>query len=185
MNKDALSNQKKGAIFFDRDGVINEPPSAEDRYLRRWEDFRFTEGIVDVLARVKQRGWLIVLITNQQGVGKGLMSVGELESIHQPMQACLRESRAAFDAIYAAIGLRGEDPRRKPSPAMLLEAAQSLDIDLGCSWMVGDHDNDMRAGQAAGTKTIRFLGEKAVTVASDHHVEDAAELGRVLEKVLS
>ena len=117
------------AVFFDRDGVINEPPSSEDRYLRRWEDFRFKAGMIEVLAEVKERGLLTVLITNQQGVGKGLMSMGDLETIHRAMQKTLARSGAAFDAIYAATGLKNEDSRRKPSPAMLLEAARELGID--------------------------------------------------------
>ncbi len=172
------------AVFFDRDGVINEPPSDDQRYLRSWEEFRFVEGMLDVLAAVKTRGYVTILITNQQGVGKGLMTIGQLEKLHESMQDRLRESEVPFDAIYAATGLAGEDPRRKPSPAMLLEAAEDHGIDLARSWMVGDHDNDMRAGHGAGAGTIRVVGRKSVSVESDHEVRSAGELASLLERVL-
>ena len=172
----------RSAVFFDRDGVVNVPPPAEVRYLRRWEDFQFMEGILEVITQVKASGVPTFLITNQQGVGKGLMTLKELEAVHQAMQSALDE--AAFDGIYAATGLTGEDPRRKPSPAMLLEAAEEHQIDLSRSWMIGDHDNDMRAAVAAGVGTIRMRGLKAIGVPSDHLAEDSAGLGRVLAGLL-
>lgn len=141
------------------------------------------EGMIDVLTEVKARDLPTFLITNQQGVGKGLMSMGELEAVHQAMQAELG-IKAAFDAIYAATGLTGEDSRRKPSPAMLLEAAEEHGLDLARSWMIGDHDNDMRAAVAAGVGTIRLRGLKAIGVPSDHLAEDAAGLSRILADLL-
>ncbi len=172
------------AVFFDRDGVVNVPPPEEMRYLRRWEDFHFIDGMIDVLAEVKAKGYPTVLITNQQGVGKELMSMNELQAVHASMQAALGEDGAAFDGIYTATGLTGDDLRRKPSPKMLEEAALEHDLDLSRSWMIGDHDNDMHAGEAAGTATIRVKGLKAITVSSDHQVEDAAALRRLLNDLL-
>ncbi len=172
------------AVFFDRDGVINRPPDSEKRYLTAWEDFHFIEGMPEVLAAVKRRGYLTILVTNQQGVGKGLMTREALETIHDAMQRSLTPQGAAFDGIYAATGLAGKDLRRKPNPAMLLEAAADHSIDLPRSWMVGDHDNDMRAGKAAGVRTVRVRGAKAVTVSSDFEVGGAAELTALLAKHL-
>ena len=175
---------RRPAVFFDRDGVINEPPSGEKRYLTSWRDFRFIGGMPELLAKVKQRGYLTVLITNQQGVGKGMMSSDDLAALHCAMQRALAARGAAFDGIYVAAGLASTDRRRKPSPAMLQEAAGDLGIDLARSWMVGDHDDDIRAGQTAGTGTIRLLGRKPVTVASDHRANHAAGLWQVLDSVL-
>ena len=177
-------NDRKSAVFFDRDGVINQPPPEEMRYLRGWEDFAFIDGMIDVLKAVKTKGYPTFLITNQQGVGKGLMTVEELETLHSSLQTHLAAESAAFDAIYAATGLTGEDDRRKPQPTMLFEAREAHQLDLSRSWMIGDHDNDMRAGQAAGTRTIRFRGKKAITVPSDYEVGDAEELLALLEEVL-
>jgi len=172
------------AVFFDRDGVVNVPPPKEMRYLKHWDDFRFIEGMIEVLAEVKAKGYAMILITNQQGVGKGLMSPDDLQELHAAMQAALGDNDAAFDGIYAATGLTGEDLRRKPSPAMLNEAAQEHGIDLSRSWMVGDHDNDMRAGAAAGTGTIRVKGLKAISVPSDHQVDGVLALQRLLKELL-
>ncbi len=173
------------AFFFDRDGVVNQPPPPAMRYLRRWEDFHFIEGMPALLAEVKAAGYLMVLITNQQGVGKGLMSAEDLAELHRAMQAELAEHGAAFDRIYAATGLAEVDHRRKPSPQMLHEAASDLGITLAQSWMIGDHDNDMRAGKAAGTGTIRVVGEKAVTVSSDHEARTVDELATVIRTLFT
>ncbi|MFT5187550.1 MAG: D-glycero-D-manno-heptose 1,7-bisphosphate phosphatase [Verrucomicrobiales bacterium] len=173
--------KQKKAIFFDRDGVINESPSIKQRYLRQWQDFRFIEGMPKVLAKVKARGFLTILVTNQQGVGKGIMTMEELTGLHEEMQSALATQGAAFDAIYVATGLENEDGRRKPSPAMLMEAAEEHAIDLAYSWFVGDHDNDMRAGRAAGVGTIRMEGHKDIKAPSDYQVADAAELWSMLE----
>lgn len=175
---------RRPAVFFDRDGVINEPPDPGERYLRRWEDFRFIDGILGVLVEVKRRGYVTVLVSNQQGVGKGLMTMAQLAELHESMQNALRRADAAFDAIYVATGLAGEDSRRKPAPAMLLEAAAEHGIDLRRSWIVGDHDNDMRAGRAAGVGTIRVIGSKAITVESDYQARDAGELRRLFGHIL-
>lgn len=168
-------------LFFDRDGVINVPPPVEVRYVRRWSDFQFVSGMEDVLTRVGELGFLKVLITNQQGVAKGVMTEAELTDLHTAMQQHLAERQAAFDAIHAAIGLTATDTRRKPHPTMLLEAAEALTIDLGRSWMIGDHDNDMRAAKAAGVGTIRFVGLKAIEESSDYVVRSAEELLEVID----
>ena len=172
------------AIFFDRDGVVNVSPPRELRYLRRWEELHFIEGMIEVLAEVKAKGYPMILITNQQGVGKGLMSLDALQEVHRAMQAALGDNGASFDGIYAATGLTGKDVRRKPSPRMLEEAAREHGIDLSRSWMIGDHDNDMRAGAAAGTGTIRVQGLKEISVASDFRVADVPALRRLLLELL-
>jgi D-glycero-D-manno-heptose 1,7-bisphosphate phosphatase len=135
------------AFFFDRDGTVNASPGPG--YVLRWEDFHFLPGVKEMLAAVKGRGWKIILVTSQQGVAKGLMSVDDLNGIHQRMQAALGPA-AAFDGIYACTGLEGRDPRRKPSPAMILEARRDHDIDLSSSWNIGDKDRDLEMGRAAG-----------------------------------
>ena len=171
-------------MFVDRDGVVNVPPSEEMRYLRRWEDFEFMDGIVEALALVKGKGFPMFLITNQQGVGKGLMTMEELAALHEAMQAALATQGASFDGIYVATGLKGEDVRRKPSAKMLEEAAAAHQLDLTRSLMIGDHDNDMRAAWAAGARGIRMKGLKAITVPSDYQVENAVALKCLLEQVL-
>ena len=135
------------AFFFDRDGTVNASPGPG--YVRRWEDFHFLPGIMEMLAAVKARAWKTILVTSQQGVGKGLMSADALAAIHDRMQAALGPA-ASFDGIYACTGLEGQDPRRKPSPAMILEARRDHDLDLAASWNIGDKDRDLEMGRAAG-----------------------------------
>ncbi len=142
------------AFFFDRDGTVNVSPGPG--YVLRWEDFRFLPGVTEMLRAVKARGWKTILVTSQQGVGKGLMSSAELDDIHARMQAALGD--AAFDGIYACTGLEGEDPRRKPSPAMLFEAAHDHGLDLARSWNIGDKPRDLEMGRAAGVARNLWFG---------------------------
>ncbi len=143
------------AFFFDRDGTVNVSPGPG--YVLRWEDFHLMPGVPEMLAAVKQRGFLAILVTSQQGVGKGLMTADALGEIHTRMQAAL--GAAAFDGIYACTGLDGEDPRRKPSPAMIFEAAEAHGIDLAASWNIGDKERDLAMGRAAGIPHNLHFGQ--------------------------
>jgi D-glycero-D-manno-heptose 1,7-bisphosphate phosphatase len=156
----------KRAVFFDRDGVVNRSPG--EGYVLRVEDFHLMPGITEVLAWCKAQGFLIVLVTSQQGVGKGLMSQEDLDAIHASMQEELARSSAAFDGIYSCTDLAGQGTRRKPSPEMMFEAAADLGIDLATSAMVGDHDRDIQMGRNAGVAfTVRLAGEKEVSDSGD------------------
>lgn len=173
------------AFFFDRDGVVNVSPGTG--YVLRWEDFHFSDGIVDALVWLKVRGFALILVTSQQGVGKGLMTQGELDDIHERMQAELRKHGAQFDAIYACTCL-ASDPHctcRKPSPEMVLRAAAEHDLDLTRSWLIGDHDRDIQMAVNAGVmNTIRVMGGEGSGVAAPHTIHAAAELAPLLCKLL-
>ena len=165
------------AFFFDRDGVVNRSPG--DGYVLRREDFHFNEGIIETLAFLKARGFALVLVTSQQGVGKGLMTRAALDEIHAFMQGELAGHGAAFDAIYACTCL-ADDSRctcRKPSPEMILRAAQEHDLDLASSWLVGDHDRDIQMACNAGVPhAIRIRGDKPLKLAAEHVLDDARGL---------
>jgi len=148
------SGMSTPAFFFDRDGTVNTSPGPG--YVRSWAEFSFVPGICEMLAAVRAHGWKTILITSQQGVGKNLMSAADLDDIHHRMQGALGP-HAAFHGIYACTGLEGKDPRRKPSPAMILEAARTHDLDLAASWNIGDSQRDLEMGQAAGIPhNLRF-----------------------------
>lgn len=144
------------AIFFDRDGVINA--RILGGYVRHWNEFELQPGVVETLREIKQRGYLAIIITNQRGVGLGIMSEEELASVHEELQ---REMEALagvrFDDIIYCTDTDDKSLRRKPSPAMLLEAAEKWNIDLKNSWMIGDSMSDIEAGQRAGTKTAYLI----------------------------
>jgi histidinol-phosphate phosphatase family protein len=165
------------AFFFDRDGVVNVSPGAG--YVLRWEDFHFSEGIVEALAWLRVKGFTLILVTNQQGVGKGLMTQAALDDIHARMQEELTKRGAQFDAIYACTCLKSEPGClcHKPSPEMALRAAKEHDLDLTRSWLMGDHDRDIQMAVNAGVpRTIRVLGEKEAKTRATHTITAVAEL---------
>jgi histidinol-phosphate phosphatase family protein len=161
-------------VFFDRDGVVNDP--GENYYVTRWEDFHFQEGIHEVLRAAKAGGRATVLITSQRGVGKGLMSAEDLETIHRKMQEALATDGLAFDAIYAYTGANPDGPGAKPDPAHVFEAAESLGLDLAASWMIGDADRDIEMGRRAGLRTIRLANHRPIGVEADFTVRGLMEI---------
>ncbi|MCL5991888.1 MAG: HAD family hydrolase [Bacteroidetes bacterium] len=145
---------KRKAIFFDRDGVVNF--RIVGKYIKSAEDFRFMPDFIEFFKKIKTAGYLTILITNQQGIGKGLMTEKELETVHNFMQSKLKEFTGNnFDDIYYSSELAENNSfRRKPNPGMLLEAIEKWDIDIENSWMIGDRKSDVKAGKRAGLKTI-------------------------------
>ncbi|MFK5920590.1 MAG: HAD-IIIA family hydrolase [Verrucomicrobiota bacterium] len=170
-------------LFFDRDGVINQSPGKG--YVLSWKQFVFNPGIIDLLSWIKKQNILLVLVTSQRGVGKGLMSQADLDQIHDQMQSKLAQQSAKFDAIYSYTQSEDCFHLPKPDPEMLFSAAQDFNIDLYQSWMIGDSDRDITMGRAANLKgCIRFLSDKLPEVESDHSVKNAAQLQELLRSIL-
>ena len=151
------------ALFLDRDGVLNE-----DRgYVCRWEDFRWIEGARETVAAFNRAGWLVFVVTNQSGVGRGYYSEDEVHALHRRMDADLAEMGARIDAYYlaphhpeAAIeAYRHPDPPlRKPNPGMILLALSEWPVDRERSLLVGDKPSDMEAAARAGVRAALFRG---------------------------
>ncbi|MCB1277248.1 HAD family hydrolase [Prosthecobacter sp.] len=177
------SSSPRPAVFFDRDGVVNVSPG--DGYVLRWEDFHFPPGITEALALCKKRGYATILVTSQQGVGKGLMSQDDLNDIHARMQDELARHAAAFDGVYACTHLVGTCTCRKPSPEMILRARDDHGLDLSRSWLVGDHDRDIQMAVNAGVpRTVRILSHHEPLVAAEFTLEDAVGLEELLNAQL-
>jgi len=151
----------KPAVFLDRDGVINE-----DRgYVHRWEDFSFLPGAIEALRRLQQKGYLLVVITNQSAVARGLCTEADVLALHERMCAFLRERGIELAGIYHC----PHHPQgsvsdyaiacacRKPEPGMILRAAQAHGIDLSRSLVVGDKLSDLEAGRAAGIPSLYLV----------------------------
>ena len=171
-----LQNKQK-AIFLDRDGTINKYVG----FLQNINEFELLDGAADAIKKINASGYLAIVITNQPVIARGEVSFEELERIHNKMETLLGKKGAYLDAIYFCPhhphkGYEGERPElkfdcdcRKPKPGMLLKAAQDFNIDLAQSWMIGDGENDIRAGQNAGCQTA-FIGNESygqtVTVSS-------------------
>ena len=158
---------KQKAIFLDRDGTINQYVG----FLRDVDELELLEGVAAAIKKINALGYLAILVTNQPVIARGEVSYEELEEIHNKMETLLGKEGAYLDAIYFCPhhphrGYEGEIPElkmdcecRKPKPGMLLQAAKELNIDLSLSWMVGDGENDIKAGQNAGCKTA-LIGKK-------------------------
>lgn len=152
---------KHKAVFLDRDGTIN----VEVQYLSQVEDFQFIPGVPWALRCLKDAGYLLVVVTNQSGIGRGLYDEAALESIHNHMHEDLAHFGASIDACYfcphhpehGTGDYRTECGCRKPLPGMLQQAALDLDIDLAASYMIGDKLIDIEAGRAAGCMPILVL----------------------------
>jgi D-glycero-D-manno-heptose 1,7-bisphosphate phosphatase len=145
------------AVFLDRDGVINRKPPEGD-YVTRWEDFHVLPGVVEGIAQLNRAGFDVIVVTNQRCIAKGLMTVSDLEEMHQRMSDFLGKAGAAIDGVYYCPHEAEQFCHcRKPSPGMLLGAASSRGINLPASWMVGDSDIDVETGKNAGCKTARLL----------------------------
>jgi D-glycero-D-manno-heptose 1,7-bisphosphate phosphatase len=142
------------AIFLDRDGIINRRIVGD--YVKRWDEFEFLPDIFDLLPRIHSAGFAAIVITNQRGIGRGLMSAHDLEEIHARMQGTLEmKSGERFDAIYyCPHDLDDACDCRKPLPGLLRRAADDHGIDLVSSWMIGDSESDVEAGIAAGCRAV-------------------------------
>lgn len=172
----------KPCVFFDRDGIVNESPGPG--YVERWEDFHLQPGFVAALRTAAAKGYPAVVITNQQGVAKGLYSEEELQDIHGQFRAQLRTHGIdVLDIFYCPHFAADGCECRKPKPGMFLEAAKKHGLDLGKSWMVGDSERDVEAGHNAGCKTIRVCPSDEKT-AAEFHVEHIDEVAMVLEQEL-
>ena len=140
-------------LFLDRDGIINERMIGG--YITKSSEFTLIPESLTLFAWAKEHGYLTVIVTNQQGIGKGLMTEQDLANVHAYMYSLLAEHGFTPDAIEFCSDLAGTNSsRRKPAPGMLLDAAQKLDIDFSSSWMIGDSISDVQAGKHSGTKTI-------------------------------
>ena len=154
------------AVFLDRDGTINRYVG----FLRKIDEFELIPGVTDAIKCINASGYLAVVVTNQPVIARGEVTITELQRIHNKMETLLGAEGAYLDAIYYCPhhphkGYQGEVAElkidcdcRKPKPGMLVRAAKDLNIDLSNSWMIGDGENDIKAGKAAGCKTA-LIGE--------------------------
>jgi D-glycero-D-manno-heptose 1,7-bisphosphate phosphatase len=152
------------ALFLDRDGVIN----VNHGYVHTAEATEFIPGIFDLVARAHAAGRVVVVVTNQAGIGRGYYTEAQFAAYTAWMQAEFAARGAPIARVYFCpdhpehgIGAyRRETPMRKPGPGMLLQAAAELQLDLARSMLVGDAESDIQAGRSAGLgRTVRFHPE--------------------------
>jgi D-glycero-D-manno-heptose 1,7-bisphosphate phosphatase len=183
---------QRPALFLDRDGVIN----VDHAYVHKQENFQFVDGIFDLCRHAKQLGYLIFVVTNQAGIGRGYYSEQDFDALTQWMCARFDSQGAAIDKVYFCPfhpehGLgpyKVDSPFRKPGPGMILQAADEFGVDLARSVLVGDNETDIRAGLAAGvgcTVLYRHDGEPAPVASAAHaQVSRLAEVSKYLDGAL-
>ena len=159
---------QRPALFLDRDGVINEDVG----YLHRIDQFRFLPGVLEACRWMHEAGYLLVVVTNQSGIARGYYSIEQFHEVTQWMRARFAAAGAPLAAVYfcphhpdAAVSAQPISCScRKPEPGMLLQAAADLQLDLAGSLMVGDKEDDILAGRAAGVgRCVRIAKEPAIT----------------------
>jgi len=156
-----LKIDKGWTLFLDRDGVINL--HYPNDYVKNWDEFYFLEGSLDALTQLAKIFRRILIVTNQQGVGRGLMSREDLEFIHAEMLKEVRKHGGRIHAIYTATDLKENDIKgmRKPDTGMAKRAKKDFpEIDFSKSIIVGDSISDMEFGRNAGMITV-FVGDTA------------------------
>lgn len=163
-----LCNKQK-AVFLDRDGTIN----IYKNFISDPDDFELIDGVAEAIAILNQKGFLVIIVTNQPVIARGECSLNTLQEIHNKMETLLGQKGAYVDGIYFCPhhpdkGFPGERSEykidcncRKPKPGMLLQAAEKYNIDLLNSYMIGDSLIDAEAGKAAGCKSILIKADKS------------------------
>ncbi|MBO4625630.1 MAG: HAD-IIIA family hydrolase [Bacteroidales bacterium] len=147
-------------LFLDRDGVLNR--HLEGDYVRTPEMWEWMPGILTALAGWSRKFRHIVLVTNQRGVGKGLMTDAQLAQVHAHMMQGVLEAGGRIDLILTCTAVSEEDPRRKPNPGMFYEACQLFpDIDAKSSVMLGDAPSDAAFAKNCGITFILLNPEAA------------------------
>jgi D-glycero-alpha-D-manno-heptose 1-phosphate guanylyltransferase len=153
LSLDLSKIDKNWTLFLDRDGVINEEKVGH--YILHWEEFIFSSGVLEVFRKLYEKFGRIIVVSNQRGVGKGLMSEADLQSIHLEMQREVEIVGAKIEKIYYSIKNDDRDFQRKPNPGMAFRAMQDYpDIDPSRTIMVGNKPSDMKFGRAAGFYTV-------------------------------
>jgi len=151
--------RKYKCVFLDRDGVINKK-APEGDYIKNWIEFRFLPCVKEAIRRLNKAGFLVIIITNQRGIAKGLMTEEDLKDIHIKMIGELKRVGARIDGIYYCPHDEKDNCNcRKPKIGMFLKAKEDFNIEMSESWLIGDSYSDIIAGKKAGCKTILINNE--------------------------
>lgn len=176
-----LNINNNWTLFLDRDGVINK--KLDNDYVKHWIEFEFIEGVFEALKKANSIFGKIVIVTNQQGIGKGLMTERNLEEVHAYMCAKIEAHGGKIERCYHAPELDGaQNKMRKPQPGMALKAKDHYpEIQFDRSVMVGDSDSDIVFGQQLGMKTVRVRTAEPIGIEADDTVVSLSEFLKSLK----
>ncbi len=176
------------ALFLDRDGVIN----IDHAYVHKREDFDFVDGIFDLVRTARERGYLVFVVTNQAGIGRGKYTEADFHRLTEWMCGEFAARNATIDKVYFCpyhaehgVGVyKLDSPFRKPNPGMLLQAAQEFDVDLTRSLLLGDMETDIQAGRSAGVGTTLLFRPHAAAKAAQTHAHAVVSRHAEVERFL-
>ncbi len=175
------------AVFFDRDGVINQ----DFGYVYAQKDFVFNEGIFDLLKYCKERDFLLFVITNQSGIGRRYYSLEDFKAISDYMQNEIKKKLGfGFDGIYFCPHLpETQCECRKPKTGMINQAKKDYNIDLEQSFIIGDNITDMQAGQNANIQHKILVGkhpdENLAHFENLHLVAQVTDVRKIMQQILN
>lgn len=180
MNSFLTQIDKSWTLFLDRDGVINK--KIDNDYIRNWNQFEFLPGVEEALKKLSAKFGKIIIVTNQQGIGKQWMTENDLQDIHNNMLKTIQKAGGKIDKIYYSPHLRSENSNyRKPEIGMALHAKNDYpDIDFSKSVMLGDSYHDMEFGKKAGMKTVFLSHEEIPANMIDMRVDSLKEFATSL-----
>ena len=157
-------------LFLDRDGVINH--DKPNSYVMNKTEFAFYDGVLPSLEFFNRKFGNIIVVTNQRGVGRGLMTEQDLIEIHQHMTRQVNAAGGRMDRIYYCISNDNEDPNRKPNPGMAYQAKRDFPgIDFSRSLMIGNNISDMQFGRRAGMHTVFLKTTNPEISLPDPHID--------------
>jgi D-glycero-D-manno-heptose 1,7-bisphosphate phosphatase len=179
------------AIFLDRDGTIN----VDHGYVHESDNFQFIDGVIDAMAKLKEMGYALVLVTNQSGIARGMFTEDQFMHLTEWMDWSLADRGVDLDGVYycphhpegTVEEFRQTCDCRKPQPGMLLSAKEELNIDMSASYIVGDKIEDLLAGEAAsvGTKVLVRTGKPVTPEAeakADLVIKSLADLPKAIKQ---
>ncbi len=167
-NKPMIDNT--WTLFLDRDGVINV--ESVGSYITTWSEFQFHDGVLDAMRSLSRVFGNIVVVSNQRGVGRGIMTLDTLREIHSNMRSIISEHGGRIDKVYSATAVSDEDHNRKPNVGMGLQAQEDFSqIDFKKSVMIGNSISDMEFGKRLSMHTV-FLTTKHEPYTLPHDLID-------------
>jgi D-glycero-D-manno-heptose 1,7-bisphosphate phosphatase len=172
------------ALFLDRDGVIN----VDYGYVHRIKDFKFIDGIFDLCRAAKKLDYLLIVVTNQAGIGRGLYTESDFFALTEWMKYCFENEGCPLTDVYFCpfhpefgVGQYKKDSfDRKPNPGMLVKAIQKYRIDTDKSILIGDNESDLKAGLSANISKNILFHEK---INSENHHNVCNQLVDVIKKL--
>lgn len=177
----------KKCLFLDRDGVIN----VDTGYVYRVEDFKFIDGIFDVCRDAIGKGYVICIVTNQAGIGRGYYTQKDFKTLTDWMcgrfiSENILISKVYFSPYHPVYGLgkyKKDDESRKPNPGMIFQAANDLGLDLGRCVLIGDKVSDVQAGFSAGVRTNVLFGTDRKTKQLNFDCYKISQLSAVINLI--